>query len=71
MPKGGRRRLIAIRNPLTTFRQHDFVGFEISLFDIWIENDAQARGLTRAAGLADLEAKVIAAMETWNGLQAA
>lgn len=54
--------LIAIRNPMTVVREHDFDGFEISLIDAWIENDALSRGMTKRAGLADLEAKVVEAI---------
>ena len=34
--------------------------------NLWIDNDAQHRGLHGAAGLADLEGKVVAALESWN-----
>lgn len=58
--------LIAVRNPLTVVRQYDFDGFPIDLIDVWIENDAQARGLHGAAGLADLENKIVSALGAWN-----
>ncbi len=58
--------LIGISNPLTPVRRYDFDDFPTDLIDLWIDNDAQHRGLHGAAGLADLEGKVVAALESWN-----
>jgi len=56
--------LLAVRNPFTQVRENEFDGFRIDLIDVWIDNDVQDSGLGTEAGLGDLEAKVVAAIES-------
>lgn len=55
--------ILAIRNPLVHASPYAFDAFDESLVDVWIDNDAQARGLSREDGLKDLRDKVVAAIE--------
>jgi hypothetical protein len=50
--------IIGLRNPLALPTGNAFDVFDESLVDVWIDNDAQFRGLDRTSGLKDLEAKV-------------
>lgn len=54
--------IVEIVNPSAPPRRHAFDAFDRSLIDVTINNDAQSRGMERDAGLADLEAKVCAAI---------
>jgi hypothetical protein len=54
--------IIGIRNPLAGPSQHDFDWFDPELVDVWIDNTAQSKGMSREEGLFDLEIKVLATL---------
>jgi hypothetical protein len=54
--------VVGINNPTAGPSQYEFDRFDESLVDVWIQNDAQSRGLDFAAGYADLRSKVLAAI---------
>jgi hypothetical protein len=56
--------VIAVNNPIAKASPFAFDAFDEAAVDIWIENDGQARQLSREEGLADLEAKVVDAIES-------
>jgi hypothetical protein len=54
----GETLIIGIRNPLAPPTGNEFDTFDESIVDIWIENDALARGLDPFLGRKDLEEKI-------------
>jgi hypothetical protein len=61
--------IIGIRNPLAQPSPYEFDRFNEELVDIWIENDAQAQGLSKEDGLLDLGIKVSTALSAWRARQ--
>lgn len=59
--------IIGVRNPLALPSGHQFDLFDEDIVDFWIDNDAQARGLSREEGLRDLETKVVNAVLAHQG----
>lgn len=54
--------IIGVRNPQAEPSPYAFDKFDEELVDYWIENDAQARGMSDSEAMADLEGKVLVAI---------
>lgn len=57
--------VIGIENPLAGPSPYEFDQFDRSTVDVWINNDALARGMSPELAREDLEMKVWAALEGW------
>lgn len=63
--------VIGLRNPIAGISAYDFDQFDESAVDIWIDNDAQQRGLSDTDGRLDLDLKLVNAIYDWRSDRAA